>query len=313
MGMGSLPYGKSLIPRPLALIGGLLVVAAAAVLGWFAAGELTSDDTTPVAPSAPAVTVKSGAATVQLHSGWTLQKKVPTVPGLAVANTQALAPADGGKGRMLVTMLTGENAALPKATMDALRVPLGKPQRATLGGERATGYTALSVQGVNGLVDVYTLKTSVGLVAVTCVAPIDDPLPAGSCPADVTAITVTVPRKAQPDDRLLSALPRLTTALNQARVTGRTALAGSKDSVTQAKAATSVAAAYDSAAADAAKVAPKSGEGSQLPAAFSEAARSYRALAAAATKHDDSAWAYARREVDAAERAAIQQVAQLSS
>ena len=194
-----------------------------------------------------------------------------------------LAPQDGGKGRMLVTMLPGESAALPQATMDALRVPLGKPQRATLGGERATGYTALSLQGVNGLVDVYTLNTSVGLVAVTCIAPVDDPLPAGSCPADITALTVKVPRKAEPVDQLKAALPRLTTALNQARVSGRTALVAGGDTAAQQKAAASIATAYSAAATDAAKVAPKSGDGALLPDAFREAARSYGALATAAS------------------------------
>ena len=150
MGMGSLPYGKSLLPRPFAAIAGLLVVSAAAVGGWFAAGQLA--DQPVVEPTLPTMNVSSGAATVQLRAGWQLETKVPKVPGLATADVKVLAPQDGGKGRMLVTMLPGETAALPQATMDALRVPLGKPQRASLGGERATGYTALSLQGVNGLV-----------------------------------------------------------------------------------------------------------------------------------------------------------------
>jgi hypothetical protein len=311
MGMGSLPYGKSLLPRPVALLAGLTVVSAAAAGGWFAAGQLSNE---PVSePVQPALTVKSGAATLMLRAGWEVQKKVPMVPGLATIDSATLAPADGGKGRMIVTMLPADAETLPQPTLDALRVPLGKPVRATVGGQRATGYTALSLQGVNGLVDVYTLKTSVGVLAVSCVAPVDDPLPAGSCPADVTAMNVTVPRKAADVDQLKAALPRLTTALNQARVNGRTALAKGSDSVAQAKAATTVAAAYAAAASEAAKVAPKTGDGSQLPGAFSEAARSYQALATAASKHDADGWAYARKEVDAAERSAIAQVAQLSS
>jgi hypothetical protein len=311
MGMGSLPYGKSLLPRPFAAIAGLLVVSAAAVGGWFAAGQLA--DQPVVEPTLPSMNVSSGAATVQLRAGWQLETKVPKVPGLATADVKVLAPQDGGKGRMLVTMLPGESAALPQATMDALRVPLGKPQRASLGGERATGYTALSLQGVNGLVDVYTLNTSAGTVAVTCIAPVDDPLPAGSCPADITALTVKVPRKAEPVDQLKAALPRLTTALNQARVSGRTALVAGGDTAAQQKAAASIATAYSAAATEAAKVAPKSGAGALLPDAFREAARSYGALATAASTGDADAWAHARKEVDAAERASIAQIAQLSS
>jgi hypothetical protein len=309
--MGSLPYGKSLLPQPVALIAGLLVVSVAALGGWFAAGQLA--DQPVIQPTPPTLNVASGAATVRLRAGWQLQAKVPNVPGLATADTKVLAPQDGGKGRMLVTMLPGETAALPQPTMDALRVPLGKPQRASFGGERATGYTALSLQGVNGLVDVYTLSTSAGLVTVTCIAPVDDPLPAGSCPADITALTVKVPRKAEPVDQLKAALPRLTTALNQARVSGRTALVAGGDTAAQQKAAASIATAYSTAATDAAKVAPKSGDGAQLPDAFREAARSYGALATAAGKGDADGWAHARKEVDTAERAAIAQIAQLSS
>src|SRR4051812_14248716 len=104
MGMGSLPYGKSLIPRPLALAAGLIIVLAAAVAGWLAAGQLANR--APVtAPTAPAVNVTSGAASLQLRAGWQLDKRVPHVPGLEGAETRALAPADGGRGRMVVTML----------------------------------------------------------------------------------------------------------------------------------------------------------------------------------------------------------------
>jgi hypothetical protein len=312
MSMGSLPYGKSFVPRPLALGAGLLVVLVAAAAGWFAAGQF-SDDPDSSAPTQPALKVTTGPATLTLRPGWQLQKKNPVVPGLVTADSATLAPADGGKGRMIVTMLDGATETLPPATVDTLRVPLGKAQRATFGGQRATGYTALSLKGVSGLVDVYTLKTTAGVLAVTCVAPVDDPLPAGACPADITATSVTVARRPESVDQLKAALPRLTTALNQARVSGRTALAGSHDSVTQAKAAGTLAAAYEAAASEAAKVAPRSGDGAQLPAAFTEAARSYRALQAAATSHDDDAWTYARKEVDAAERSAIAQVAQLSS
>src|SRR4051812_21259183 len=121
MGMGSLPYGKSLIPRPVALISGTLVVAAAACAGWFAAGQLA--DAPVVEPTAPAVAVKTGAASLDLRAGWQLDRKVPRLPGLDTGNTaRALAPSDGGRGRMVVTMLAGETGAVPQATLDALRV-----------------------------------------------------------------------------------------------------------------------------------------------------------------------------------------------
>lgn len=311
MGMGSLPYGKSLIPRPVAAITGLVVIAAAGAVGWFAAGQVTD---TPVAaePLAPAVNVKSGAADLQLRSGWTLEKKVPRVPGLDASTARALAPADGGRGRMVIAMLAGETAAIPQATLDALRVPLPKPTRASIGGVRGEGYTALSLRGVSGLTDLYSLKTAAGLLTVTCIAPLDDPLPAGSCPADITSAAVTVPREPEAIDGLRAALPKITTALNQARVNGRAALRSGADNAAQATAASSLASAYSTAAVAAADVAPERGVGSQLPDAFREAARSYSTLASAGSSMDPEAWARARKEVDAAERAAIAQVAQLT-
>src|SRR4051794_39762270 len=103
MGMGSLPYGKSLIPRPLAAISGIVVISAAAAAGWFAAGQLTD---TPVAaePAAPALQVSSGAAALSLRAGWQTESKVPKLPGLDATTALALSPADGGRGRMVVAM-----------------------------------------------------------------------------------------------------------------------------------------------------------------------------------------------------------------
>ena len=48
MGMGSLPYGRSLVPAPLALLCGVLLIVGAAGAGWVAANQL-ADDPVPVA------------------------------------------------------------------------------------------------------------------------------------------------------------------------------------------------------------------------------------------------------------------------
>jgi hypothetical protein len=307
--MGTLPYGKSLAPRPLAVITCLVVICAAGAAGWIAAAQFTEE---PVieAPQ-PALTVKSGAAELQLRPTWQTVTKVPRVPGLEVATARAFAPTDGGSGRMVIALLAGQTGTLPSATGDALRVAAGKPERATVAGLRGQGYTALSLRGVTAITDVYTFPTAAGLLAVACVAPIDDPLPAGACPGDITSVRVAAAPKTQPADRLAAALPGLTTALNQARVNGRAALRSSADNAAQATAASALSQAYLTAAAGADALAPERGEGSQLPEAFRVAAAAYQALATAATNEDQAAWALARKEVDAAERAAIAQVAQL--
>jgi hypothetical protein len=214
---------------------------------------------------------------------------------------------------MIVALLKTESADIPAATVKALRVPLGASERATVGGLRGVGYTALSLQGVNGLADLYTLRTAGGLLTITCIAPIDDPLPAGSCPSDVTHVSVTVPPVADPAEKLKGVLPSLTATLNTARTDGRQALRANGDSDAQRDAALGLKRAYTTAAASAAAVAPKSGKGSDVPADFRAAAGAYDALAKAANRHDRRAWANARKAVDAAEARATAAVAALGS
>src|SRR3954470_17546564 len=153
MGMGSLPYGKSYFPRPLALLAGLFLVGLAAAAGWFAADQLARDPLVVQSDQAPALGVRVGNAALQLRAGWKVDAKTPKIPGLESADAKALAPADGGRGRMIVALLRGESADLPAATIDALRVPLGASERATVAGQRGVGYTALSLRGVEGLAD----------------------------------------------------------------------------------------------------------------------------------------------------------------
>lgn len=301
MGMGSLPYGKSLVPRPLALLCGLLLIVAAAGAGWFLASKL-ADEPVPVAP-AQSLNVTAGTAALKLREGWQAETRVPRVPGIDATNAKALAPADGGAGRMVVSLVKTDGAAadLPPATLEALRVPLPKPERAALAGLRGSGYPALSLRGVNGLVDLYTFKTVAGLLTISCIAPVDDPLPTGSCPADITEISVSVPQAPDPAARMKAALPRVSGELDKARISGRLALRRGADSDAQAAAARSVSAAYGSAADDIAALAPAKGEGASLPDVFRAAASAYADLGAAAAGHDSGAYTRATAAVNEAE------------
>lgn len=309
--MGTLPYGKSLLPGPIALLAGLAVVGAAGAAGWVAAGQLTSEP--EVVPAAPLVSVSTGGADLRLRAGWRLEAKVPRVPGLIDADAKALAPSDGGRGRMVLAMVPAEAGELPKATVDALRVPLGTSERATVGGLRGVGYSALSLRGVEGLTDLYSIRTSAGLLTITCIAPIDDPLPVGSCPGDVVSVSVKAPVKVDPAAELKAALPAIATSLNEERVRGRVALRRGAHSDAQARAARGLWRAYRDAGAAAAAVAPASGAGAALPGALRDAARAYRALGVAASRHSERGWTLARRDVVSAERAARAVLADLQA
>jgi hypothetical protein len=309
--MASLSYGKSLIPRPLAALAGLSVILLAAGGGWLAAERLATEPAS--VPPPPAVSVRTGPAELELRAGWRLDPKVPRVPGLDAEDAKALAPADGGRGRMVVAVLPEENGELPRATVDALRVPLGTSERSTVGGIRGVGYSALSLRGVNGLADLYTFRTAGGLLAISCIAPIDDPLPVDSCPGDVTSIAVAVPPPPDPAAKLKAALPDVTAKLNRERTSGRIALRRGAHSDAQARAALDLWRAYREAGGAVAAVAPKSGEGAKIAPAMREAARAYRALGVAASRHSERGWARARRDVTAAEKAVAARLASLGT
>ncbi len=299
----SKPYGPATLPSVGILAAGLAIIVAAAAGGWFAASRLVSHPA-PLRQAQP-VKVEAGPARLLLRAGWQPVAAVPTLPGLDGPGARAYAPSDGSSGRMIFTLLaTGTGLPLPKATLAALRVPLAPAKRATVGGLLGAGYTALALRGVSGLADVYTVQTPGGTLVVSCVAPINDPLPVGSCPGDVLSASVRPVVKPDPAAALKAKLPAVVATLNTVRASGRDALRAGATSGDQAAAARGLWHAYADAAATVAAAAPKSGAGAALAPAFRDAARAYRALATSATQHDAHAWARARRAVDAAEQAA---------
>jgi hypothetical protein len=300
----SRPYGPAQLPGAGAIAAGVAAVAVAAGAGWALAASLTAE---PAAtPEARPSTVRIGSsAELSLREGWAPIEKVPRVPGLDGASARAFAPADGGAGRMVVSLLpdqTGEG--LPPATSAALRTPAGKgTQRATVGGLRGAGYTALALRGVDGIVDVYAVPTAAGVLAVGCVAPLDDPLPVGTCPGDIVQVVARKAAAPDPLTRLRAKLPAIVTSLNKSRRAGRRDLREGATSKAQARAAGRLAAAYRDAAKRTTALAPKTGPAATLPAAFTAAAGAYDGLQTSAEHHSKLAWRRARVRVDAAEKA----------
>jgi len=302
----SRPYGPAQLPSPGVIAAGFAAVVVAALIGWFVASKLLSE---PAAlPEARPTTVRlSSSAEIAVREGWQPVEKVPRVPGLEGASAHAFAPVDGGAGRMITVLLPNESGdGLPKATAAALRTPLGKDvQRTTIGGLRGAGYTALALRGVSGIVDVYAVPTVAGVLAVACVAPLDDPLPVGTCPGDIVTVAARKPEPAaDPLAKVRAQLPGIVTSLNRTRRSARRDLRSAVTSKAQARSAARLAGAYRSAARATAAVAPTSGPASELPAAFARAAAAYDALEFAATRHSRKSWRRAQVKVNAAEKAA---------
>ncbi len=302
----SRPYGPAQLPSAGAIAAGVAAVVVAALIGWVVASKVLSEP--DALPEARPTTVRlSPSAEIALRAGWEPVEKVPRVPGLEGRSARAFAPADGGAGRMVTVLLPNESGdGLPRETAAALRTPLGKDvQRTTIGGIRGAGYTALALKGVSGIVDVYAIPTVAGVLAVACVAPLDDPLPVGTCPGDIVTVAARKPEPAaDPLERVRAKLPGIVTSLNRVRRAGRRDLREGATSKAQARAAARLADAYRGAARATAAVAPKSGTASDVPAAFARTAVAYDALEAAATRHSKTAWRRARVEVNAAEKAA---------
>ena len=299
--MGSLPYGKSLVPRPLALLCG-------AARGLRRRGRRLvrrrPARRRPGAgrPEPTTLTVKAGTAQLELRAGWQADARVPRVPGIDTTNAQALAPADGGAGRMIdrAGQARGRRRELPAATLEALRVPLRKPERATVGSLRGTGYTALSLRGVSGLVDIYTFRTVAGLLTVSCIAPVDDPLPTGSCPADISTHLGLRARGARSGRGAQERAAAGDRGAGPARMNGRLALRRGADSDAQVSAARSISAAYG-AAADSGE--DRTGEGLGLVVAgrVPLGVRGLRGAGSAARSYDKAAWERASAAVNEAE------------
>jgi hypothetical protein len=210
---------------------------------------------------------------------------------------------------MLINVLSGRSGDIPKTTVAALRVPLGSSARAKVAGIDGVGYTSLALRGVSGLADVYAIPTAAGVLTIGCVAPIDDPLPVGSCPGDVLSVVAHARPAPDPRAALKQRLPAAIAALNTVRRHARAALRSAPTSRRQAVPARRLERAYGKAAARLAPVAPRTGAGSTLPAALRRTAGAYRALGAAATRHDRRGWARARARVTAAERTVAARVA----
>ena len=302
----SRPYGPPQLPSAGAIAAGFAAVVVAALIGWFVASKVLSEP--EALPEAHPTTVRlSPSAEIAVREGWKPVAKVPSVPGLDGASARAFAPSDGGAGRMVATLLPNETGdGLPRETTAALRTPLGKDvQRTTIGGIRGAGYTALALKGVSGIVDVYAVPTAAGVLAVACVAPLDDPLPVGTCPGDIVTVAARRPEPAaDPLSQVRAKLPGIVTSLNRTRRSARRDLRSGATSKAQARSAARLAAAYRSASRSVAAVAPKTGTASDLPVAFTRAAAAYGALERAATRHSKTAWRRARLQVNAAEKAA---------
>jgi hypothetical protein len=303
--MRSRPYGASWVPGPAVWLGALVVILVGAAAGWGLATHLTAQPT--AAPAEPPVDVPVGNARVTLRAGWSPVDRGPALAGLDRPGTRAFQPSDGGGGRLVLAPLDGQGTALPAATLAALRVPAGSSRRVTVGGVAGASYAGLAVRGVDGLADVYVVPTAAGPIAVACVAPIADPLPAGACPEDVVAVSA-IRRAADPAAALLASAPKLLTTLDRRRVAGRRALRRAHTPAAQARGARALARAYAQTAAATKALAPATGPTAALPAVLSGADDAYGRLALAAAHRDRPAWRRARVAVAAAERAVAAQL-----
>ena len=289
MGMGSLPYGKSLVPRPLALLTGLFLIAVAAGAGWFAAASSPTSrcrSRRPVAVgqgrhgaarAARRLAGRDAGAARARHRrrerpGARARRRRPRPHGRSRSSRPRAAPPSSRRDAGSPPRAAAQARARHRRRPARLRLHRAVPAR------RERPHRPLHLQDGRRPAD------------RSCIAPVDDPLPTGSCPADISTIAVSVPAAPDAGRGLKSALPRVTGTLDRARMNGRLALRRGADSDAQVSAARSISAAYGVAADEVAKISPEKGAALLLPEAFRTASAAYAGLAAAARSYDKAAW-----------------------
>jgi hypothetical protein len=254
----------------------------------------------PTEPLAATRSVRAGAATLTVPTGWRI---VALPAGGAGGASTRLTPAPGSPDRVIVTVGEAVDRSLVPPQLRRLVLDLGEgPQPVNLGGHRAWRYATLPARNSNDAIDVTVLPTTAGVLGIACAsAGWSWSAPYGCSPSiesvAVDSAEILVP---QPDLAFRLRLPGVLGALNQARVRDRAALRRATTAKGQAQLAQALAREH-LAAADSLRPAA-SAAGTPLVDRLTDTARAYDELAQAAAGRSAARYAAARQRVTSAEQ-----------
>jgi hypothetical protein len=284
-----------------------IAIAAAVVLVAAALGTVVGSTTT--APDPPAAVTLSGAGlSVQAPRGWV---RAAAGEGPSAIGEPVLVAHPLGPPRATALVVTRAGAPLLTQLADSV------PEAVRLGDNDAWRYRDVAVDA-GSVADVYVLEDGDGPIVAACVgAPKASASVREGCSAALTTLRLHAgPAAALGGDagaRL--GLARVVEDLDRARARERRALAAAATGRRQAAAANRLAAAYARAAEGAGRSgtigAP--GELRRLVDRLKQTGRAYATLATAARVTRRTAYAQARRRIDAHERALREDLAALAS
>jgi hypothetical protein len=282
-------------------------VAVLAIAGFFV-GRANAPSTSKTVTTASHRAVASGDITLDAPTSWKRNASAPSIPGLRLTKSVALAPTTTGTSGGVVA---GHAAvAWPSFVPSAFRKAVGtkalrNPERVKLGSLDAFRYRNLKPRGFGSTVTAYAVPQQKTEVVVACYG---SATLLSTCDGVAASLKLAgaKPYPLAPSRSYAAALNGVIRTLNNARRKGLAALSGASTQAAQGSAASAVQAAYASAARKlrrtrtTAYIRPAN---ARIVAALSRTQSAYGRLAAAAKSGDRSAYDAARKVIRSDEAA----------
>ena len=251
-----------------------------------------------------------GNVELSFPTGWQRAASTPTIPGLTLSQSLALASGASGSAEQLVAGQASASGAslLPSAFVAAAGGALPHAEPVRLGSIEAYRYSGVSVRGLPGPVTVYAVPTTGGVATIACLSPSTAATATASQCEQIAAtlkLSGTTAFALAPSATYAAALGHILSTLQSAVDSGSAALRSASSASAQAAAASQLAASYAAAARAVAHlpVSPAVQDlNTSIAHALATVAGDYAALATAARAGDEAAYARAGRAI-AADRA----------
>jgi hypothetical protein len=246
---------------------------------------------------------------IEYPVGWAAVARGPSIPGLALDQTQRLAPRGGAAGLVVGLVPANEPGPLPAGFLERVR---RQPQISIvdLAEAQAYRYAQLRVRGLTAALTIFVIPNPEGQsTALACYAPAGGSAYMRACEGTVASATISgQPQSYQlaPEAAYATAVSAAIATLNRLRASLTHELRPHVSAATAEVLARRLGNAYGAARRSLQRVEPPrvaGPAGAALVSATTRTTSGYRALAAAAAESSQSAYAAARSRIAAAERA----------
>jgi len=280
----------------------ILALIAVAVAGYLAGSRRSDGSTVAADPPSVSRSLNHAGLLLEYPADWR-RVRPPEVPGLALAEAVALAPAKHVEGELLTGQLPG---ALPASFLVRLR-RLPHVEVVNLVSTQAYRYSELQVSGYSGSLDLYAIPAvGGGDRMIACLGGRRLAPAVQECERIVSGIAVTGPPTATltPEPLYAKSLAEILSTLSAERLRARATMSRATAPAVLGAAASGLAGRLSSSsAALSALHAPPAAQaaGAALAGSVRTAARAYLRLAAASRAEDLAAYREARAAVAPAE------------